>query len=505
MTLQSSTQTEQAEAGTPSAKTALHRGSLSTAQVVFFIVAAAGPLAVTAGSLPVVYLVTGNRGLPFLFIPLVVVLAVFAVGYGAMSKHVADAGAFYTYVVRGLGRVAGVGAAFVAVVSYNALQMGVYGLFGVIAGGFFADKIGIELDWWWWCFFAWLIVGTLGVLRIDVNARILAVLLCLEVLVLAFYDFAVVVDPGPEGITLVGFDPSVATGAAFGAALIFCASSFVGFEGAAIYSEESKDPKRTVARATFIALAIIAVIYGVTSWLTAVAIGPGTITSADGLVKAGFTVAGAPDPTQVLIGSGTSRLGAFWGDSALLLLTTGIFAGLLSFHNLISRYFFALGREGVLPERFGHTNRYGAPDVGSISQSIVAFVIVGAFALAHKDPILTLFTWLASLGSMGVIFLMATASFAVFAFFRRQPDRDLGTWRTTVAPLVAGVALLAIAVLGLLNFNVLITNDLHAPTSDMTVTLLAILFGSGAIGLLVGAVLRWKAPERFAQVGEPTR
>ena len=68
-----------------------------------------------------------------------------------MSRHVADAGAFYTYVARGLGKIPGVGAAFVALISYNAMQIGIYGLFGVATSAFMADKIGITLDWYWWC------------------------------------------------------------------------------------------------------------------------------------------------------------------------------------------------------------------------------------------------------------------------------------------------------------------------------------------------------------------
>ena len=38
---------------------------------------------------------------------------------------------------------------------------------------------------------------------------------------------------------------------ALGAALCFVTASFVGFESAAIYGEECKDPQRTVARATY--------------------------------------------------------------------------------------------------------------------------------------------------------------------------------------------------------------------------------------------------------------
>ena len=113
----------------------LHRRALGVPDLVFFIVAASAPLTAVAGGQAATYLVTGNKGIPFLFIPLAIVLGIFAVGYAAMSRHVADAGAFYTYVVRGLGRIPGVGAAFVALVSYNAMQIGIYGLFGVATAG----------------------------------------------------------------------------------------------------------------------------------------------------------------------------------------------------------------------------------------------------------------------------------------------------------------------------------------------------------------------------------
>ena len=36
-------------------------------------------------------------------------------------------------------------------------------------------------------------------LQIDLNARVLAVLLILEVIVVALFDFAILADPGPQG------------------------------------------------------------------------------------------------------------------------------------------------------------------------------------------------------------------------------------------------------------------------------------------------------------------
>ena len=45
---------------------------------------------------------------------------------------------------------------------------------------------------------------------------------------------------------------------------------------------------------------------------------------------------------------------------------------MLSFHNVVARYAFAMGREGLLPAAFGRTNRSsGAPGTGSLLQTAV--------------------------------------------------------------------------------------------------------------------------------------
>src|ERR1700761_6943831 len=163
-TVDSSAPVRDAATGSPGG---LQRRALGVPDLVFFIVAASAPLTAVAGGQAATYLVTGNRAIPFLFIPIAVVLGIFSIGYAAMSRHVADAGAFYTYVVRGLGRIPGVGAAFVALVSYNAMQIGIYGLFGVATAGFFASKVGVDIGWAWWCLIGGGIIAVLGFLQID--------------------------------------------------------------------------------------------------------------------------------------------------------------------------------------------------------------------------------------------------------------------------------------------------------------------------------------------------
>ena len=458
----------------------LHRRSLGVPDVVFFIVAASAPLTVIAGGQAVSYLVTGNQAIPFMFIPLGIVLALFATGYALMSHYISNAGAFYAYVSQGIGKVAGVGTAFLALFSYNAMQIGIYGLFGVAMGAFAADNLSLEWQWYTWCFIALGVIAVLGLLQVDLNAKVLAIFLTLEILVVAIFDFAILGDPGPDGMSATGFDPSVTFDLNTGAVLTFAMAAFVGFESAAIYGEECKDPRRTVARATYIAVGLIVILYALSSWLLGIAAGPSVITNPEALIEAGFTTPDgkAPDPTVVFFATGEERLGEFFGDAASLLFATSLFAALLSFHNAVARYFFALGRERVLPPFFGRVqDSTGAPYVGSAAQSALALVVLLIFALGDLDPVLKLFTWLTNIGAIGVMLLLALASFSVVGYFSRNAGLEPSAWRTRWAPALAGLALSAIFVIALLNLNVSITGLTDAPLDDLTIILPACMLG----------------------------
>ena len=128
----------------------LRRRRLGVIHLVFFTVAASAPLTVLGGGVTTTFAVTGNAGVPLSFLMLALALALFAVGYAAMSRHVANAGAFYSYLAKGLGRVWGVAGAFVALISYNAIQIGLYGLFGAGFADFAASSLGIDLPWFVW-------------------------------------------------------------------------------------------------------------------------------------------------------------------------------------------------------------------------------------------------------------------------------------------------------------------------------------------------------------------
>ena len=81
----------------------LKSGKLSTASLVFIIIAASAPLTVLAGGAPTNYAVAGLLGVPIGYVVLGIILALFAVGYGRMASQIQSSGAFYVFIARGLG------------------------------------------------------------------------------------------------------------------------------------------------------------------------------------------------------------------------------------------------------------------------------------------------------------------------------------------------------------------------------------------------------------------
>src|SRR5438132_1084548 len=74
--------------------------------------------------------------------------------------------------------------------------------------------------------------------------------------------------------------------------------------------------------------------------------------------------------------------GGFVRDLMSYLIITGSFACGMAFHNTTARYLYSLGRERVLPSKLGHTHpRHRSPYVASTTQSVIAALIIVAFAV----------------------------------------------------------------------------------------------------------------------------
>lgn len=466
---------------------ALARGRLGVPAVVFFVLSAAAPLTVVAGVVTTGYGVIGVLGIPLAFLAVAALLALFSVGYVTMARRLANAGAFYSYISQGLGRPAGVGAAWVALIAYNALQVGLYGAIGAAAEPVLDRLFGVSVQWWLVALGAWAVVAVLGLLRVDINGRVLAVLLLAEIAVILVFDFGQLGNPAGGEVSFAGFAPDNLFVSGIGAVLVLAILGFVGFESAVVFSEESKDPRRTVKVATYLSIAIIAGLYALSSWSMAVAVGPDQISEQAGeqSVALIFNLAGEHlGDTVVTIGQ--------------VLFLTSVVAAMISFHNTTARYAFALGRERVLPAAFGRTSpRSGAPRTASLAQSVLGLIVIVLYAVNGWDPIVQLFYWCGTSGGFGVLLLIATTSVAVIAYFARD-GRGETLWRRAVAPGLAAVALLGVFTLAVLNFA-----DLLGVPADHTLrwAVPAGYLVAALLGAVWGLVLRSNRPDTYARIG----
>lgn len=484
---------------TSTTRTQEHR-RLGVFAVAFLIVAASAPLTVIAGGVTSSFAVTGVAGIPFGYVLLAVVLGVFAIGYAAMSRFVTNAGAFYSYIAQGAGRPLGVGSSVLALIAYNAMQIGIYGMFGFQISSFLESKTGWASPWWLWVAICIAIVGIMGVNRVDLSAKVLGVLVAAEFVVVIVFDVIAFAQPA-EGVTAAPLTPATLFVPGVGAVLAFGIAAFMGFESAAIYGEESKDPKRTIPRATFLAVCVIGVFYAISSWALSLAIGPDKITGG------GITPEEAGPP--LFFNFVAEHLGVLWVDIMSILFITSLFAALVSFHNAVARYAFSLGREGVLPAVIGTVRvRSGAPWAGSIMQTVIAVVVVIGFAIGELgwDPangpfaVLTLFTWLTNLGAFGLVLLMVLVSIAVIGYFLRDP-RDVGVGSRMVAPIVAALSLSIVWILILMNWDVLLGQVESTPT---TFILPAVLLVPSIAAVFWALWLRRARPQIYRQIGHGT-
>ena len=140
-------------------------------------------------------------------------------------------------------------------------------------------KLGIDLSWWVWTLLAWAVVLLLSAFSVDVGAKVLGVLMLLE-LGLAAARLRRRVRPGRwagrhrlRRLVRARQDPRRRPQRSAGIALAFAFASFIGFEATAIYGEESRDPKRTVPAATYLAVTIITLLFAITTFAVVSALG----------------------------------------------------------------------------------------------------------------------------------------------------------------------------------------------------------------------------------------
>ena len=462
----------------------LKANALGVGAITFLVVAAAAPLTVMAGVAPLGVLV-GGIGAPAGYLAAGIVLLVFAIGFMAMTRHTGGAGAFYSYVTLGLGRPAGMAAGILAVIAYNALQIGVYGLLGQQIHDAVEQFTGLDVPWWLLAFAAMGLVWLVGRRGIDVGARLLGVLLIAETAILALLVGAVVVRGGAAGLSGASFTPAAMFDPSIVGVLAFAFAAFMGFESTALYRPEARRPERTIPRATYLSVAFMGLFYCLVVWAF--------IQAFD---SAELVAAAQTDPASMFFVAIERFVGPWAADVMYFLIITSVLASQIAFHNAITRYSFNLARDGLLPAALAHTHpRFGSPSTAGAWQTGLAAVVIGGCALVGADPYLDVLLKVNTPGVVGIIALLALTSAAVVAYFvvRRRTVRATGT--IAIATL-ATVLLTVVLVVLVANIN-LLTNATPA-TDALLVGVVPAVFGAGLLG---AAWLRRNRPGVYARIG----
>ncbi|MFE8938573.1 APC family permease [Streptomyces sp. NPDC007872] len=452
-------------------------------QIVFMVVAAAAPLGLVAGGVPLAFAVSGSPGMPLYFALSTVLLLVFAVGFTLMAGRVRDAGAFYAYVQAGLGRIPGLSAATLALFSYTLLLVGVNAYVGVATSNVIERYADVGSPWWAWALVSLGVIAFLGYRDIELSAKVLGAVLVLEFLLLLVMDAGIVGHGGAHGLTAEPVSPSIVGTGFLGLGVMFALFGFIGFEATAVFRHEAKDPDVTVPRATYVAILVIGAFYSFTVW--AIVVGSGV----DAVVGAAQA-----DPEGLVLTLTRSYVGSVWADTMQLLLITSQFACVLAFHNVVTRYQFALSRAGALPASLSVVHpRHRAPSASSAVASAVAFVTTLVVASLGLDPIGDLYAWFSGAATLGIVLLMAATSLAVVGFFRRADGRQ-PVWRTVVAPAVAFLGLACVVCMMVANFPLLVGTTTGAWVIGGLVALSAV---AGAVQALV---LRARRPAVYERL-----
>jgi amino acid transporter len=186
-----------------------------------------------------------------------------------------------------------------------------------------------------------------------------------------------------------------------------------------------------------------------------------------------------------------------------VLILTGAFACAMAFHNVAMRYFYAMGREGVLPRSLGRTHRkHRSPYIANVAQTGFALVLVLAWGIgagfsfdkAFDAAYVRVYTMMAVQGVVWILAIQAACALAVLLWHRRHKHPD--SWVVVVlCPIIAIVGQVFAIYLLFANIDTLAGTigyvDLIAP--------IAVL---GVVGALVYAlVLKRTNRQKFDGVG----
>ena len=376
---------------------------------------------------------SAGSAIPLAFILAGIISILIAMSINQLAKHLPSAGGYYTYVARGIGARWG----FMTGWIYFLYDPLIPNLCTLVVSVYFSstvqDLFGVNVPWWIYASVVYIGLGIISFLGIKPSIGTAIGFTAVEVGITLIFSIYIIGVHGISGndvaktFTLSGV-PNGFQGLAFG--MIFAVLSYTGFESTIPLAEETKNPRQTVARAAVISVVMIMVYYIIFNFASVVGWGPSRM--------AAMTADPAPFNT----------MGNFyWGKFGIAILTLALMNSSwgcsLAGQNAVVRVIYKMGQVGVLPKVFARLHpRYQSPHIAIITMTLLSFVVTIILG-AWLGPI-NGFGLLATVITVGTIFVYALGMIAVPIFYRREHPDEVNIFLTYVFPIVGTLMLVPV-------------------------------------------------------------
>jgi amino acid transporter len=430
-----------------------------------------GVAAVAGGSTPLAFLLGGIACLALAFV---------VIGF---CRRMATAGYAYTYASRSLGKEAGFMAGWLYFFGFICFVPMTMSGVGFLA----ADLLGLNPKLWILFFFIGMVLFlVLSTIHIKVTTRVQLIVGIVTVAVIILVDVVTTAKGGSHGQALSAFsfghtNEGGFTGVFYG--IILGVTSYIGFETAADFGEETANPRRNIPIAIIAATGFAVVLYLFTTY--AIAIGFGVNNGA----KFGADPVALKTTASTFVGPWLGTLVEIGGMAAAFIVCVACATA-------AARTLFAMGREGVLPAAFARTHpRFKTPVNATIAVTVVATLMALLIGYPLSDstfgqPFSNYYFW-ATVGTLVIIVVYIMLCIGGIVFFWRT--RDTRKWNP--------IWHVALPVVGAVVFGAAWYGSVHPTPPGILKWTPFVAIAWLLIGVAVLLWLRARRPDSVAKIG----
>jgi amino acid transporter len=412
--------------------TSLRKGAIGAAAQLFQSIAHIGPATGVIFAMP--FMVSkGGGAMPLAAFFAMICILLAGLCLREVVAKVSSASGYFGIHSVALGHFAGFTTSWLWFLDEPLVPAALSTIFGAVFSDFLAAHLSVSIPWW--IITLVMIAGLTAISYIGVqqSAKLTITLASAELVIMILLGLLLIIKAGGDQVPRA-FTPSASPhqwGGVF-FATVFGITALIGFESGLPLSEETRNPKHSLARAIVLSIVSIGAFFILLGYATVVGWGfPSAAKFAD-------SFSGATDPYFTLARHAFGAIGPWLIMFALLNGTWGV--GLAG-QNAVTRVYYALGRNGIFPRALGKTHPvHKTPHRAILFQGVLAAAL--AMFLGLKFGPVPAFGLAALLMTLSLIIIYIVTNVSCFVLYWRDFRDEFRIGRHAVLPLVATVVIL---------------------------------------------------------------